>query len=154
MEIIRACETFVPMYQIISCHNPEFWSPWETQNYNWLSLSWRGDANKRLASQKRADFLGKPKGNSAQKDPPNPKSSTTLQLLACFVYKLCQNETRLIFIYIQYNFGERRGAYRVLVTKPEGKRPRGRPRRRWEDTIKMNLQELEWGQRLDWSGSS
>jgi hypothetical protein len=38
--------------------------------------------------------------------------------------------------------GERRGVYRVLVGKPEGKRWLGRPRRRTEDNIKMNLQEL------------
>jgi hypothetical protein len=35
--------------------------------------------------------------------------------------------------------GEGRGAYRVLVGRPEGKGPRGRPRRRWEDNIKMDL---------------
>jgi len=38
--------------------------------------------------------------------------------------------------------GERRGVYRVLVVKPEGKRPPGRPKRRWEDNIKVNLQEV------------
>jgi len=38
--------------------------------------------------------------------------------------------------------GERRGVYRVLVGKPEGKRPLGRARHRWEDTIKMDLQEV------------
>jgi hypothetical protein len=38
-----------------------------------------------------------------------------------------------------------RGAYRVLVGKPEGKRPLGRPRYRWEDSIKKYLQELKWG---------
>jgi hypothetical protein len=38
--------------------------------------------------------------------------------------------------------GERRGVYRVLVGKPEGKRPLERPRRRWEDNIKMDLQEV------------
>jgi len=38
--------------------------------------------------------------------------------------------------------GERRGVYRVLVGKPEGKRPLGRPRLRWEDNIKMDLQEV------------
>jgi hypothetical protein len=37
--------------------------------------------------------------------------------------------------------GERRGVYRVLVGRPEGKRPLGRPRRRWEDNIKMGLME-------------
>jgi hypothetical protein len=35
--------------------------------------------------------------------------------------------------------GERRGAYRALVWKPEGRRPLGRPRRRWENNIKMDL---------------
>jgi hypothetical protein len=39
--------------------------------------------------------------------------------------------------------GERRGAYNILVGKPEGKRPLGRPRRRWEDNIEMDLQEVE-----------
>ena len=38
--------------------------------------------------------------------------------------------------------GERRGVYRVLVGKPEGKRPLGRPRLKWEDNIKMDLQEV------------
>jgi len=38
--------------------------------------------------------------------------------------------------------GQGRGVYRVLVGKPEGKRPLGRPRRRWEDNIKMDLQEV------------
>jgi hypothetical protein len=39
--------------------------------------------------------------------------------------------------------GEGRGAYRVLVGRPEGKRPLGRPRRRWKDNIKMDLREIE-----------
>jgi len=39
--------------------------------------------------------------------------------------------------------GEGRGVYRVLVRKPEGKRPLGRPRRRWEDNNKMDLREWE-----------
>ena len=38
--------------------------------------------------------------------------------------------------------GEGRGVHRVLVGKPEGKRPLGRPRRRWEDNIKMDLREV------------
>jgi len=42
-----------------------------------------------------------------------------------------------------------RGVYRVLVEKPEGKRPLGRPRRRWEDSIEMDLQEVVGG-RGDW----
>jgi len=45
--------------------------------------------------------------------------------------------------------GERRDVYRVLVGKPEGKRPLGRPRGRWEDNIKMDLQEVGCGG-MDW----
>ena len=41
--------------------------------------------------------------------------------------------------------GERRGVYRVLVGKPEGKRPFGKPRRRWEDNIKMDIQKVGLG---------
>jgi len=41
--------------------------------------------------------------------------------------------------------GERRSVYSVLVGKPEGKRPLGRPRRRWEENIKTDLQEAECG---------
>jgi hypothetical protein len=47
----------------------------------------------------------------------------------------------------------RRGEYRFFMGKPEGKRPMGRPRRRWEDNIKMDLQEVGWGDRLDRTGS-
>ena len=49
--------------------------------------------------------------------------------------------------------GERRGVYRVLVGKPEGRRPLGRPRHRWEDNIMMDLQEEEWGYGLNRAGS-
>jgi hypothetical protein len=45
--------------------------------------------------------------------------------------------------------GEGRGAYRVLVGRPEGRRPLGRPRLRWENNIKMDLQEVGWGA---WTG--
>jgi len=45
--------------------------------------------------------------------------------------------------------GKRRNVYRVLVRKPEGKTPLGRPRHRWEDNIKMDLQELGCGL-MDW----
>jgi hypothetical protein len=45
--------------------------------------------------------------------------------------------------------GEVRGVHRVLVGKPEGKRPLERPRRRWKDNIKMDLQEVR-GSRGDW----
>jgi hypothetical protein len=47
--------------------------------------------------------------------------------------------------------GEKRGVYRVLLGKPEGKRPLGRPSHRWEDNIRMDLQEVGCGG-MDWIG--
>ena len=47
------------------------------------------------------------------------------------------------------SMGERRGVYRVLMGKPEGKIPLGRPRHRWEDNIKMDIQEVRFGG-MDW----
>jgi hypothetical protein len=41
--------------------------------------------------------------------------------------------------------GERRGAYRVLMGNPDGRRPLGRPKRRWQDNIKINVGEVGWG---------
>jgi hypothetical protein len=43
----------------------------------------------------------------------------------------------------------KRGAYRVLAGRPEGKRPPGRPRRKWEDNIKMDFEEVGWEHGLD-----
>jgi hypothetical protein len=47
--------------------------------------------------------------------------------------------------------GEKRNVYRLLVGKPEGKGPLGRPRRRWVDNIKMDRLEIGWGG-VDWIG--
>jgi hypothetical protein len=47
--------------------------------------------------------------------------------------------------------GEKRNAYRLLVGKPEGRRPLGRSRRRWLDNIRMHLVEVGWGD-VDWTG--
>ena len=47
------------------------------------------------------------------------------------------------------HMGESRGVYRVFVGEPEGKRPLGRPRRRWEDNIKVDIQEVGCGG-IDW----
>ena len=49
------------------------------------------------------------------------------------------------------SMGEDRGVHRVLVGKPEGKRPLGRPRHRWEDHIKMDLQEVGGVMGTGWS---
>jgi hypothetical protein len=45
--------------------------------------------------------------------------------------------------------GKKRNAYRILMRKPEGKRPLGIPRRRWEDNIRMDLIQIGWGG-MDW----
>jgi hypothetical protein len=45
--------------------------------------------------------------------------------------------------------GEKMNAYKLLVGKPEGKRPLGRPRRRWVDNIKIKLREIGWGS-MEW----
>jgi hypothetical protein len=45
--------------------------------------------------------------------------------------------------------GEKRNVYRVLIGKPESKKPLGRPRRRWEDGIKVDLKEIGWGS-VEW----
>jgi hypothetical protein len=49
--------------------------------------------------------------------------------------------------------GEKRNACRLLVGKPDGKRPPGRPRRRWVDNIRIDLGEVGWGD-VDWIGLS
>jgi len=50
-------------------------------------------------------------------------------------------------------YGGRRGVHRILVGKPEGKKPCGRPRCRWEDNIKKDLPEVGWGD-TDWTASA
>jgi hypothetical protein len=60
----------------------------------------------------------------------------------------------LTLIIIEALMGEKRFVYRILVGKPERKRPLGRPRNIWEDDIKMDVREIGWGcYGLDWSGS-
>ena len=56
----------------------------------------------------------------------------------------------LVFAFVAH-MGEERGVYRVLLGKPEGKRPLGRPRYRWVDNIRTDLQEVECGY-MDWIG--
>jgi len=59
--------------------------------------------------------------------------------------------TRMSWAGLVARMGEERGVYRVLVGKPEGKRPLGRPRRRWVYNIRMDLQEVGCGY-TDWIG--
>jgi hypothetical protein len=58
-----------------------------------------------------------------------------------YVYYTC--------IYVYVHIEERSNAYKVLVGKPEGNRPLGRPRHRWEENIKLDLEEVGWGA---WTG--
>jgi hypothetical protein len=55
--------------------------------------------------------------------------------------------------YLVARLGEKRNTYRLLVGKPEGKIPLGRPRRRWVDNIRIDLGEVEWGE-VNWIGLS
>jgi hypothetical protein len=87
-------------------------------------------------------------------------------LLSCLLIPLhvsafrCHVQGVIISLFITYSsssalrvgvgaYGVERGVHRVLVGKPEGNRPLGRPRRRWEDNIKMHVQEVG-GARGDW----
>jgi hypothetical protein len=59
---------------------------------------------------------------------------------------ITMNESRrMIWAGHVARMGEKRGVHKVLVGKPEGKRPMGRPRRRWEDNVKVDLQEVGRG---------
>jgi hypothetical protein len=51
----------------------------------------------------------------------------------------------MLALVIVIRMGEKRNAYRLFVRKPEGKRPLGRPRRRWVDNIRSDLVDLGWG---------
>jgi len=68
---------------------------------------------------------------------PNPKHHVTVASTFCTV---APDKIEMTWAGHVARMGESRGVYRVLVGKPEGKRPIGRPRRRWEDNIKMDLQ--------------
>ena len=65
--------------------------------------------------------------------------------------KLYQKRHSICFHRSMNRMGEERGVYRVLAGKPEGKRPLGRPRRRWVDKIRTDLQEVGCGY-MDWTG--
>jgi hypothetical protein len=60
-------------------------------------------------------------------------------------------ESRMRWAGNEARMGEKRNAYRLVVGKPEGRRPLGRPRRRWLDNIRMDLVEAGWGD-VDWIG--
>jgi hypothetical protein len=61
------------------------------------------------------------------------------------------NNEELRDLFSSPSMGEKRNAYRLLVGKPEGKRPLGRPRRRWVDNTRIDLGEVGWCD-VDWIG--
>jgi hypothetical protein len=69
----------------------------------------------------------------------------------------CKNDLTNVYDFLNISDGvivgyvEEKGVHRVLVGKPERKRPFGRPRRRWEDNIKMDFQEVGGGYGTGWS---
>jgi hypothetical protein len=64
--------------------------------------------------------------------------------LTLYYKQFMEKEHVEIYVFLAH-MGERRNVYRVLVGKPEGKRPLGRPRRRWKDGIKIDLREMVEG---------
>jgi hypothetical protein len=75
---------------------------------------------------------------------------TKRSFMICTHQKLFRGfKSRMRWVGHVTRMGERRGIYRGLVGRPDGNRPLGRPRRRWGDDIKMNLQEVTWGG-MDW----
>jgi len=79
-------------------------------------------------------------------------------MFRCYSYTIIRERINFCLLKLQLRWarhlartGEERGVYRVLVGKPEGKRPLGRPRRRWVDNIRTDLQEVSCGY-IDWIG--
>jgi len=75
-------------------------------------------------------------------------STGNIKVLSCVV---SYNMFRAIWAGHVARMSEERGVYRVLLGKPEGRRPLGRPWRRWMDNIRMDLQEVGCGY-MDWIG--
>ena len=73
-----------------------------------------------------------------------------MSFMICNLHQILLKSRRMRYVEHVTRMGERRGAYRVLVGKCEGKRPLGRLRRRWEDNIKVDLKEIV---RAAWNGS-
>ena len=69
-------------------------------------------------------------------------------LMICTYFRVIKSR-RVVWVGHVARMGERRGVYRILVGKPERRRPLGRPTRRWEDKIKMDLQKVGCGG-TDW----
>jgi hypothetical protein len=70
-------------------------------------------------------------------------------LYAATLLKNCISAVSIFFCVVHSTNGGEGNAHRILEGKPEGKRPLGRPRHRWEDNIKMDLREIGWGG-MDW----
>ena len=80
-----------------------------------------------------------------------PHKSTYTVRKKSSTFSAFRRHSEFFVVFQKARTGEKRGLYRVLVGKPEGKRPLGRPRRRWVDNIRMDLQEVGCGY-VDWIG--
>jgi hypothetical protein len=94
-------------------------------------------------TEKYSEYLTHTGGRQAAMSPPHPPFSSPNNYSG---YQTKNNE-------MGGACSQQEGDKRVFVGRSEGTRPLGRPRRRWKDNIKMNLQEVGWGRGLDWSGS-
>jgi hypothetical protein len=77
------------------------------------------------------------------------KGTTIVLILRYVQQSTIQYNTVTVYWDGVARMGEERNGYRVLIGKPEGKRPLGRPRRKWEYGIRMALRETGWGS-VDW----
>jgi hypothetical protein len=81
-------------------------------------------------------------------EPPNLHNFSHLYDFSNYFYYISVHICVSVLSAINTN-GEKRNAYRILVGKPEGKKPLCRPRRRWVDNSKIDLREIGWGG-MDW----
>jgi hypothetical protein len=94
---------------------------------------------RRIFGRRRVEVIG---------DSRKPNNGEVNDLYSTNIFRVIESR-RIRWAGHVARMGERRGAYRVWVRKPEGKRPLGRPRCRWEDNIKADYQELKCGG-MDW----
>jgi len=122
---------------------PNQTKPNQTNQTTPVEQSLSAEANNQSVSQETPHLLRNMKFNYRVHKSSLPRSCVTFRNQLCFGNLGCN-----YFQILQSNYWhvarmeKRRGVYRVLVERPDGKRPLGRPRRRWEDNIKLDLREI------------